>query len=115
MKRILTGTTLALLVFAVLCSRLLRGMTDTGDGGSDSFMAFVSQSDCERYCDTAFTSDSKAVKTLWDAGRARFMTDSASYTVLERRVHGKCVKIQEHDADGAVLYIAASVAARMKK
>jgi hypothetical protein len=103
---------LVVVVTAALFFQMRRQATMASPEQPPGFMAFTNQEDCERYCDTAFTTDSQPVKSLFDAGHARYMTEIAAITVLERYPGKKCVEVRWED-DPTPLYISAMVAKKM--
>lgn len=77
------------------------------------FMAFRFPHDAERYCNSG-DEDAKAVRALWDASVAAYVTEIADFTIIERFPNKPCVKIENDGLWPWPVYISADIAERMR-
>lgn len=78
------------------------------------FMAFRYPEDAERYCDSKSEQDQKAVRQLWDAGKAAYTTEAADFAVIERFNDKPYVKIENIELWPFPMYISNQVADGMR-
>jgi hypothetical protein len=78
------------------------------------FMVFRFPEDAERYCDSNSESDVKAIRRLFDTGKAAYATEAATFTIVERFANKRYVKIENEELWPFEGYISNRVADHMR-